>query len=348
VRANLEALRTGGLGDHRLLGHLVLSPVVGERQAEAAQQRAGALVVLGGRRDRDVQTADRGDVVVVDLGEDDLLADAERVVAAAVERPGVEPPEVADPGQRDRHEPVEELVHAGSAQRHARADRHAFAQLERGDRLAGAAHLGALPRDRGQLVHRAVERLGVGLRLADTHVQRDLRHPRNLHHGGQPELLLQPRAQLALVQLLEPRRVAGSVAVSAAHLSSSSPQPSRLQTRTFTRRPLISLNTWPTRVGRLQVGQTTITFDAGSGAGLSMTPPGIIVVPPMRFASRIGRGFVCRLTTFRFSTTTRRSPGRASTTRPCLPRSLPESTWTRSPFFTFMDWAMATGPPVRG
>ena len=53
-------------------------------------------------------------------------------------------------------------------------------------------------------------------------------------------------------------------------------------------------------------------------------PPGIIVVPPMRLASRIGRGLVCRLTTFRFSTITRRSDGRASITRPCLPRSLPD------------------------
>src|SRR5262249_36626524 len=68
----------------------------------------------------------------------------------------------------------------------------------------------------------------------------------------------------------------------------------------------------------------------------SITPPGVICVPPIRLESRIGRGFVCRLTVLRFSTITRRSAGRASMTRPCLPRSLPLIMWTRSPFLTFI------------
>ena len=41
--------------------------------------------------------------------------------------------------------------------------------------------------------------------------------------------------------------------------------------------PFTSRNAWPTRVGRLHEGQTTITFETASGAGLSITPPGIIV-----------------------------------------------------------------------
>src|SRR5437660_12586133 len=90
------------------------------------------------------------------------------------------------------------------------------------------------------------------------------------------------------------------------------------------------------RVGSLHVGQTTITFPTGTGVGLSMIPPGATCVPPMRLASRIGRGFWCRRATLRFSTTTLRSLGRASRTRPCLPRSLPASICTRSPFFTFI------------
>src|SRR4029453_15615286 len=57
---------------------LVLS---GEGHAEPLEQRPGALVVRGGGRDRDVQATDLVDRVVVDLREDDLLADAERVVA---------------------------------------------------------------------------------------------------------------------------------------------------------------------------------------------------------------------------------------------------------------------------
>ena len=54
------------------------------------------------------------------------------------------------------------------------ADGHARADLEAGDRRAGAAQLRALAGDLRQLVHRRVEQLRVGLRLADAHVQRDL------------------------------------------------------------------------------------------------------------------------------------------------------------------------------
>jgi hypothetical protein len=34
-----------------------------------------------------------------------------------------------------------------------------------------------------------------------------------------------------------------------------------------------------------------MTFDTDTAAGRSMIPPGAICVPPMREASRIGRGF---------------------------------------------------------
>src|SRR5262245_9788837 len=148
--------------------------VAAERQAESLEQRAGMVVGLGGGRDRHVETADLLNVVVVDLREDDLLADAERVVAASVERSGVEPAEVADARKRDRDQPVEELVHARAAERDLRTDRHALADLELRDRLAGLAHLGALPGDDRQLLDRGVELLGVVLRLADAHVERDL------------------------------------------------------------------------------------------------------------------------------------------------------------------------------
>ena len=87
--------------------------------------------------------------------------------------------------------------------------------------------------------------------------------------------------------------------------SISWPQSARRQTRTRTVRPLISLNVIPIRVGRLQAGQTIITFDTLTGAGISITPPGSIVGPPMRLESLIGRGFLCRLTMFSCSTITR-------------------------------------------
>src|SRR5438477_4738509 len=150
---------------------LLLPSVLGEGHAEPAQERQPVLVRLRRGRDRDVEAANLLNVVVVDLGEDDLLVDAERVAAATVERSRVEAPEVTDAGQRDRDETVEKLVHARTAQRHARTDRHPFADLELRDRLAGAANLGALAGNDRQLGDRGVERLRVRLRLADAHVE---------------------------------------------------------------------------------------------------------------------------------------------------------------------------------
>src|ERR671919_357378 len=84
-----------------------------------------------------------------------------------------------------------------------------------------------------------------------------------------------------------------------------------------------------------------MTFEASIGAEMSKTPPGWICVWPIRLESFMGRGRRCRLTTFRFSTITRRRFGSASMMRPCLPRSLPDSTWTTSPFRTFIACAMS-------
>src|SRR6266404_4378416 len=290
VVAHLELLRALLLDDEARLGHaLLLPPALAERQAEGLQQRAGVVVGLGARGDGHVETADLLDVVVVDLREDDLLAQAERVIAAAVERAGVQPAEVADARQRDRDQSVEELVHARTAKRHLRADRHSLTHLELRDRLAGPAHLRALAGDRGQLFDGRVEQLRVGLRLPHAHVERDLLQARDLHDGVEPELVLQLRADLAFVSLLQARRV--RVARRGAHgLSISWPQSLWRHTRTRTVLSLTCLTTVPTRVGFLHVGHTIITFETGSGAAFSMIPPGMICGPPMRLAFWIGRG----------------------------------------------------------
>ena len=67
--------------------------------------------------------AQRVDLVVLDLGEDDLFLDADVVVAAAVEGAAGDAAEVAHARHRDGHQAVEELVHARAAQRHHAADR---------------------------------------------------------------------------------------------------------------------------------------------------------------------------------------------------------------------------------
>src|SRR5204863_2571362 len=179
-----------------------------ERQPEPAQERQPLLVVRRRGRDRHVETADARDRVVVDLRKDDLLADPERKVPAAVERAGVEPAEVADARERDRHQAVEELPHPGAAQRDARAYGHPLAKLEASDRLTGEAYLGTLAGDRGQLLDRAVELLRLGLGLAHAHVERDLLHPRDLPDAAQAEVVLQARLVLLLVAVLESRALA--------------------------------------------------------------------------------------------------------------------------------------------
>ena len=121
-----------------------------------------------------------------------------------------------------------------------RADRHPLAELEARDRLARLAHLGALAGDDRQLLDRGVERLRVGLRVADAHVQRDLLDLRHLHDRAQAELLLELRAQLG-VAVLQARAVGRG----RHYLSTSWPQPSRLQTRTRTVSPLTLLDLDP-------------------------------------------------------------------------------------------------------
>src|SRR3954454_463104 len=56
--------------------------LAGERHAEGVEQGERLGVGLRGRREGHVETAHLVDLVVVDLGEDDLLTDAHRVVAA--------------------------------------------------------------------------------------------------------------------------------------------------------------------------------------------------------------------------------------------------------------------------
>src|SRR5207302_6051886 len=102
-----------------------------EGHAEARQQAARLVVVAGSGRDRDLEPAQLVDLVVVDLREHDLLPQAQRVVAAAVEAVGVHAAEVADAGQRDLEELVEEVPHAAAAKRRLDADGLAGAQLER-------------------------------------------------------------------------------------------------------------------------------------------------------------------------------------------------------------------------
>src|ERR1051325_9234452 len=62
-----------------------------ERPAELPEQRHGEVVPAAGGHERDIHPVDLLHLVVVDFGENELLLDAEGVVARAVEAPGGEP-----------------------------------------------------------------------------------------------------------------------------------------------------------------------------------------------------------------------------------------------------------------
>src|ERR1700756_1247926 len=77
---------------------------VSERELEAGEQCLGFVVGLRSRRDADVQPTQRVDLVVIDLGENDLLFHTDVVVAATVERAPGDTAEVAHARQGHRDE----------------------------------------------------------------------------------------------------------------------------------------------------------------------------------------------------------------------------------------------------
>src|SRR4051794_29118039 len=170
-----------------------------EREAERAEQRTAVVVGLGGRNDGDVHPAYRIDLVVVDLREDQLFGDTERVVAAPVELGRRHATEVTDARDRERDEPVVELPHPVAAQRDLGTDLVALTELESRDRLLRLRDERLLPRDDLQVGDGAVEqRLLLG-RLAHTHVDHDLHEPRYLHRVRELELGLELRLDLGVV-----------------------------------------------------------------------------------------------------------------------------------------------------
>src|SRR4051794_1360955 len=229
--------------DQSLLGHC-LSPtgsadgghdgLTGEGEAELAEQLATLVVVRGGGDQRDVHAALPVDAVDVDLAEHRLLVETEGVVAVAVELLGVQATEVADTGQRQRQQPVQELPHPVAAEGDLRADRHALAQLELRDGLAGPDDGRLLAGDGGEVADGAVHQLGVARGLTHAHVDDDLRQARDLHDVLVVELRLQRRRDgLAVVG-----EHAGQLAGGCAHGAQRS-LPVRRETRTL--RPLSSL-----------------------------------------------------------------------------------------------------------
>ena len=128
-----------------------------------------------------------------------LLLETEGVVAVAVELVTRQTAEVADAGQRQVHQTVQELPRAVTAEGDVRADGLSLAQLELRDRLASLGDDGLLTGDPGEVVDRTIDHLAVASRLADTGVDDDLDQAGDLHDVGVAELLLQSLLDLGVV-----------------------------------------------------------------------------------------------------------------------------------------------------
>src|SRR6202163_1314611 len=170
-----------------------------EREIECGQQ--GARLVVGARRGahRDVHAPCFPGLVEVDFGENDVLLDAERIVAAAIETLRVQSAEVAHARQRPVDQAIDELVHLGLAQRDLAADRLVFTQLEGRDRTPRIGHDRLLAGDQRQIGGCGLGLFAVVDGLADAHVEDDLVKARHLHDVGIAELF----GQLAAIFLVE-------------------------------------------------------------------------------------------------------------------------------------------------
>src|SRR6218665_2549825 len=163
----------------------------------------GFFVGPGRGGDADIETTQCIDLVVLDFRKNDLLLDADVVVAAALEGAARDAPKVTHPRQGHGHETVEELIHLHATQRDHATDGLAFADLEAGNGLFGLGHHRFLTRDPGQVGDGAVHHLLVRDGLAHAHVQGDLAQAGNLHGRAVAELPDQFGDELVAVNCLE-------------------------------------------------------------------------------------------------------------------------------------------------
>jgi len=176
-----------------------------EGHAEEAEQFPCFFVAIGGGDDGDVHPLGEVDGVRIDFGEDELLADAEGVVAVAVEAFGIDAAEVPDPGQGHVDESIEEFVHTPAPQSHPTADFIPGTEAEAADRFAGLGDLRSLSGNEGQMLHRLLEAFFVLEGFAYPHVDDNFFQPRQTQDILAAEFLAQGRYDLLIVKLFETR-----------------------------------------------------------------------------------------------------------------------------------------------
>src|SRR4030088_2479749 len=118
----------GGRSDFAIRDFWAIS-ILPEGHTQTREQGLPLLVCAGSGHDGHFQPAQFIDLVVVDLGKHQLLAQAKSFGAVAVEPLGLRAPKITNAWQGDIQQLVQELVHAAPAQRYLDADGHSLAQL---------------------------------------------------------------------------------------------------------------------------------------------------------------------------------------------------------------------------
>src|SRR4029077_14348360 len=118
---------------------------------------------------------------VVNLRKNQLVAQTERVIAAAIKCVWAQTFEIAHSRQHHVAEPVEKFIHSVAAKRDAAAYGHALAELEISDRFLGPGNNGTLAGDLPQFHGRHIEQLDILAALAQADVDDNLGDFRHGH-----------------------------------------------------------------------------------------------------------------------------------------------------------------------
>src|SRR3989441_8611261 len=176
------------------------------------QQRSRLIITAGSGHDGGVHALQLVHLGIINLRKNQLVVQAQCVVAATIERLGGNSAKVAHPGQHHVYQAIKKLVHAVAAQGYHGANRHPRAHFECRNRFLGPRYHRLLAGNLAKLVDRRIQDLGVLGGLAHTHVDHDLMQVGHGHGILQIKFLHQRRSHFLAEPRLQPRRLFGAVA----------------------------------------------------------------------------------------------------------------------------------------
>src|SRR5450756_486697 len=194
---------------HACLGHSFSSyrlPLP-EGHAQELKQPPAFLIRLSRGADGHGHATDLVDLVILDLGPNELLPQTQAVVPTAIESIRRNAVKVTLAGEGNVHQPIQETPHTLATQGDHHADGVAFAQLEVRDGLPGLRDHRLLAGDDRHVPGGCVQRLGVLQGFAHPDVERYLLNARRAHHARVVEFLHQRRHDFLTIAFLQSRHL---------------------------------------------------------------------------------------------------------------------------------------------